>query len=476
MLFNSVGFPIFLAIVFSIYWLIGEGRIRAQNFLLLVASYVFYGWWDWRFLGLIFVSSLVDYLVGAAMEREDDAGRRKVLLVVSLCTNLGILGVFKYYDFFVDSMISLLTTAGLRVSVPSLRLILPVGISFYTFQTLSYTIDIYRKQIHAETNPFAFFAFVSFFPQLVAGPIERAARLLPQFTKPRGFDLQQAKDGLRQCLWGLFKKVVVADSVAVLVDHIFSQYYRFNGLTLAAGTVFFAIQIYCDFSGYSDIAIGTARLFGFKIMRNFAYPYFSRDIGEFWHRWHISLSSWFRDYLYIPLGGNRVGRLRRILNVLITFTVSGLWHGGNWTFVFWGLLNGLYYIPQMVMGWGEHATHTVAENRWLPNPREGIQLLGTFVLVNFAWIFFRAPSMSYAFSFIRQMFSHPFDLATVPMTNHVLLCSFVLGAEWVQREKQHGLQIADLAVPVRWAIYYGLIGLVLFFGQTNETPFIYFQF
>ena len=340
MLFNSLIFPIFLVAAFAIYWLLARAPLKVQNLFLIGASYLFYGWWDPRFLSLIFVSSLVDYVVGRVLAKETRPGRRKTLLTVSLLTNLGILGFFKYFNFFIDSFVELLALVGIEAHVTTLRIILPVGISFYTFQTLSYTIDIYRKKIDHTEDAIAFFAFVSFFPQLVAGPIERAASLLPQFLRKREFELDKAKDGMRQMLWGFFKKVVIADNVAGHVNTIFDGYHSYDGFTLFLGVFFFAIQIYCDFSGYSDIAIGVARLFGFSLMRNFAFPYFSRDIAEFWRRWHISLSTWFRDYVYIPLGGSRTAtRARHIANIIITFTVSGLWHGANWTFVIWGFLN-----------------------------------------------------------------------------------------------------------------------------------------
>jgi len=314
MLFNSIDFLLFLPTIFIIYWFISSFNLRIQNTLLLVASYIFYGWWDYRFLSLIFFSSIIDYCVGKRLYATEDSYKRKLLLIVSLSTNLGILGFFKYFGFFIESTVELLNSFGIQSNITSLEIILPVGISFYTFQTLSYSIDIYRKKIKPTDDAIAFFAFVSFFPQLVAGPIERAKNLLPQFTHKREFNLNLAKDGIRQMLWGFFKKVLIADNIAPQVEYIFSNYNAVSGIELVLGTFLFAIQIYCDFSGYSDIAIGVARLFGFRLMQNFAFPYFSRDIAEFWRRWHISLSTWFRDYVYIPLGGSRVGKSRRIIS------------------------------------------------------------------------------------------------------------------------------------------------------------------
>ncbi|MHC4941328.1 MAG: MBOAT family O-acyltransferase, partial [Planctomycetota bacterium] len=475
MLFNSLEFAAFLPIVYACYWLVRTDRVRTQNALLLVASYVFYGWWDWRFLALVFLSSAVDYAVGLALDRAEPLRRRKALLGASLCTNLGILGVFKYFDFFAASFADLLSTVGYQARPIDLGIILPVGISFYTFQTLSYTIDIYRRKIRATRDPIAFFAFVSFFPQLVAGPIERAGHLLPQFAQRRRFDTAQAKDGLRQMLWGLGKKVVVADNLAHAVDHIFGHYAELDGCVLALGTFYFAVQIYCDFSGYSDIAIGTARLFGFDLRRNFAFPYFSRDIGEFWRRWHISLSSWFRDYVYIPLGGSAHGRGRQAFNTLFVFTVSGFWHGANWTFLFWGLLNGLYYLPLMLGGRHKRYADTVAEGRLLPAAGDVVRMGGTFALVMLAWVFFRAESMTHAWSFLGHMFTH--DWLVVPRFAGLLpLCAGVFVVEWFQRTKEHGLDVAALPVAARWLAYYAGFAIIFVKGFVGHVPFIYFQF
>ena len=398
MAFNSLVFTVFLLIVFSFYWSLPRNSLGIRNAFLLIASYIFYGWWDWHFLGLIALNSTVDYVLGLALYQTESKGKRKFLLGISLTTNLGILGFFKYYDFFIDSAMGVLQAIGFQANFHTLAIILPVGISFYTFQTLSYTIDIYRGKIVPTQNAIAYFAFVSFFPQLVAGPIERASHLLPQFLQPKDFNLDKAKDGLRQILWGLFKKTVIADNLAPYVDKIYSNYEVYPGPMLLLGTVYFAVQIYCDFSGYSDMAIGTARLFGFDLKRNFAYPYFSRDIGEFWRRWHISLSTWFRDYVYIPLGGNRTKTtLQHFSNLMLTFTISGFWHGANWTFVIWGFLNGLYYLPPVLLrGPHKHQTEVVALGRFWPTPLEFLQICRTFILISFAWIFFRATSFSHA--------------------------------------------------------------------------------
>ncbi|MCB0836090.1 MAG: MBOAT family protein [Bacteroidetes bacterium] len=475
MLFNSVEFAIFLPVVFFLYWFVFNRNLRVQNFLLLVVSYVFYGWWDWRFLGLIVVSSFVDYYAGLALGKATDEKKRKLLLGVSLATNLGILGFFKYFNFFMDSLITSFNTIGVEMDAMTLQIILPVGISFYTFQTLSYSIDIYRKQLKPVEDMVGFFAFVSFFPQLVAGPIERASHLLPQFEKTRVFESDKAVDGVRQILWGLFKKVVIADNLAFHVNYIFSNYESLSASTLVMGAVFFAFQIYGDFSGYSDIAIGTARLFGFDLMKNFATPYFSRDIGEFWRRWHISLSTWFRDYVYIPLGGNRVSKGRQIWNSLVTFTVSGLWHGANWTFVIWGFLNGLYYVPSILLNTAKKRG-VIAQDTFFPNVKEFLQMVTTFTMVTFAWIFFRATDVTHAFDYISHIFS--MSLFEIPTGNRgpipYILSLIVI--EWFQRRKEHGLEMATAPRWVRPAFYTIVVMVILLYGFDDSESFIYFQF
>jgi D-alanyl-lipoteichoic acid acyltransferase DltB (MBOAT superfamily) len=479
MLFNSLTFLVFLPIVFVLYWLVQNRSLRLQNALLIAASYIFYGWWDYRFLSLIIISSLVDYLVGLALSREEQTHKRRLLLSVSVLTNLGILGFFKYFNFFIASFADILAALGLHVSMPALSIVLPVGISFYTFQTMSYTIDIYRREISATRDPISFFAFVSFFPQLVAGPIERAKSLLPQFEKRREFDLNTATDGLRQALWGMLKKVVIADNLAAHVDAIYGNWSSHDGLTLVIATFFFAIQIYCDFSGYSDIAIGVGRLFGFSLRRNFAFPYFSRDIGEFWRRWHISLSTWFRDYVFIPLGGNRVGQPRHIFNIVVTFVVSGLWHGANWTFVIWGLLHGLYYVGSMYTGSTSRHKAVVAEGHLFPRPTELLQLAFTFVLVLISWVFFRARSLSEVFGIFSHIGSSSFYNAGywhMQYASYIVMAAILLAVEWIQRNKQHALQIEHTSRAWRWAVYIVCTLTILILGNFGEVDFIYFQF
>ena len=479
MLFNSLDFALFLPIVFILYWFVTKKNLKAQNILIVVASYVFYGWWDYRFLSLILFSTLVDYAIGRALSTQEDTSKRKALLWTSILVNLGFLGFFKYYNFFLDNFVSAFSFFGQEINANSLNIILPVGISFYTFQTLSYSIDVYKRKLEPTKDIFAFAAFVSFFPQLVAGPIERATNLLPQFYTKRNFDYTKAVDGLRQILWGLFKKVVIADNCAQYANIIFNNSENYSGSTLVMGALFFTFQIYGDFSGYSDIAIGTSRLFGFNLKQNFAFPYFSRDIAEFWRRWHISLSTWFRDYLYIPLGGSRGSLSKKVRNVFIIFLVSGFWHGANWTFIIWGALNALYFLPILLTNNNRNHLDVVAKGSYLPSVKEALQMLLTFSLTVFAWIFFRAIDLEHALSYIGSMFSS--TLLSIPKVlpaKVMLLLVFFMTIEWIGREGQYGISKLGQKWkrPFRWAFYALIICMIGLFMQTKETPFIYFQF
>ncbi len=477
MLFNSLEFFIFLPIVFVLYWFVFGKNLKFQNFLIVIASYVFYGWWDWRFLSLIIFSSFVDYGIGVLLSKEIIPKKRKAWLWTSICINIGFLGFFKYYNFFVESFVASFTFFGAEISASTLNIILPVGISFYTFQTLSYTIDVYNKKLEPTKDLIAFLAFVSFFPQLVAGPIERATNLLPQFYVKRQFVYAKAVDGVRQVIWGLFKKVVIADNCAKYANIIFNNSDDYYGSTLLLGAFLFAFQIYCDFSGYSDIAIGISKFFGFNLMQNFAFPYFSRDIAEFWRRWHISLSTWFRDYIYIPLGGSRGSLKKKIRNVFIIFLVSGFWHGANWTFIIWGGLNALYFLPLLLAKKNRVNTDLVAENRLLPNFREVLQMLVTFFITLLAWVFFRANSVTHAFTYLKDMlngslFSRP---AIIPYTVLFFVMVFI-AIEWVGRHGQYALERIDqINRPLRWCLYLILIMLMFIFNG-EEQAFIYFQF
>ena len=468
MLFTSIEFFVFLPLVFALYWLLNRNT-RLQNLLVVVASYLFYGWWDWRFLLLIAFTSLCSYFSGLLI----CSGRwKKTAMWCNIVVNLAILGLFKYYDFFASEFAQMF---GMQPDSVTLHLVLPVGISFYTFQALSYSIDVYRGKLVPTRDVVAFFAYVSFFPQLVAGPIERATNLLPQFQQQRQFDYLMAVDGVRQMLWGFFKKVVVADNCAVYVDEIWNNVSGESSLNLIMAAGLFSIQIYCDFSGYSDIAIGCAKLFGIRLMRNFNVPYFSRDIAEFWRRWHISLTTWFRDYVYIPLGGSRVSKWKVVRNTFVIFLVSGFWHGANWTFLLWGAFHALLFLPLILLGKNRKYTDNVAEERLLPNVKELCQMLLTFVLAAFGWILFRSQSIGEAVSFIGGIFTGGFGEANFPMRTFCFV-ALLLVVEWVQRKREHGLDMTGVRSGVaRYACYLVTLVLIFVFGVFNET-FIYFQF
>ncbi|TYA56662.1 MBOAT family O-acyltransferase [Formosa maritima] len=478
MLFNSIDFAIFLPIVFVLYWLVVQKSLRLQNVLIVVASYVFYGWWDYRFLGLILFSTLIDYTIGILLQKTSIEKQRKALLWTSICVNIGLLGFFKYYNFFVDNFVEAFSFFGREIQPNTLNIILPVGISFYTFQTLSYTIDIYRRKLKPTKDPIAFAAFVSFFPQLVAGPIERASNLLPQFYKKRQFNYSNAVDGLRQILWGLFKKIVIADNCAQFANVIFDNYTEYSASTLWVGAIFFAFQIYGDFSGYSDIAIGTSRLFGFNLKQNFAVPYFSRDIAEFWRRWHISLSTWFRDYVYIPLGGSRGSKWSQVRNVFIIFIVSGFWHGANWTFMIWGVLNACYFLPLLIMKKNRMHTDVVAANSSLPTFKEIASIGLTFGLTLIAWVFFRSDTVVQAFDYVLRMFQWTFFSVPESRPRYlIILLMLFITVEWFGRRQLFAIEKLWLSYPrwVRLTIYYVIVITIFIFGG-KEQEFIYFQF
>ena len=502
MLFNSIQFALFLPIVFLFYWFVfdrfiskSKWQLRLQNAFVVVASYIFYGWWDWRFLLLIAFTSFCSWGSGMLMQRVENQQigmnltegggklleinmlqrRKKLITTANIVLNLLILAIFKYYDFFVTEFAQLfhISTDGLL-----LKVILPVGISFYTFQALSYSIDVYRGKIEPTKDIIAFFAFISFFPQLVAGPIERATNLLPQFLKKREFNYDTAVDGMRQILWGLFKKIVVADNCAVYVDEVFKTYTDQSGSTLLLAAIFFTFQIYGDFSGYSDIAIGTAKLFGIKLMRNFNVPYFSRDIAEFWRRWHISLTTWFRDYVYIPLGGSRVSKAKVVRNTFIIFLLSGFWHGANWTFIAWGAYHAILFLPLILTGKNRKYTNQVAEGRLLPTLKETGQMLLTFFLAVFGWIIFRAESIGMAWEYVCGMCNTSLFTAPEAKGNSALIMNILvlLVVEWLQRNNLYALDLSAINKGfVRWFFYFGVLFLLFAFGG-NATNFIYFQF
>jgi D-alanyl-lipoteichoic acid acyltransferase DltB (MBOAT superfamily) len=473
MLFNSITFAVFLVIVFILYWAMKNKPLVYQNVLLLTAGYVFYGWWDWRFLSLIFFTSTIDFLIGSGLGKTEKRSNRKLLLVTSIILNIGLLFFFKYYNFFVDSWISLMSSFGLQAHRSTLRIILPVGLSFYTFQSIAYVIDVYRKQIKPESNYISFLAFVSFFPQLVAGPISRASQLLPQFSRKRVFVYQDAVAGMRHILWGFFKKCVIADRLAYTVDLVYSDPGAYHGWAVVIATFFFALQIYCDFSGYSDIALGTARLFGFYIMENFRTPYFSTSFREFWQRWHISLSQWFRDYLYIPLGGSRVNTPRWIFNLMITFILSGFWHGANYTFLIWGFLHGIFLTA-------ESLAKKSFSFSFIP---KAVKMLIVFASVTFAWIFFRSASLADALQIISNIFQtdNGFILKTLFRSADEMrftVYSLVLFVILETALRDGRMNLSGVYKPwLRWSVYYLISFWIIFFGEFQFAPvFIYFQF
>lgn len=476
MLFNSLSFAIFFPIVFFIYWLLHK-NLKAQNILLAIASCYFYACWDWRFLFLLMFSIGLDYFSGIKIENSKSNREAKFWLTLSILINLGFLGFFKYYNFFAESLADFLDGLGFKVNVWLLNVILPVGISFYTFHGLSYVIDIYKKRIKAERNFIDYSLFVSFFPLLVAGPIERATHLLPQIKNNREFSYPNMIIGLRQILWGLFKKIVIADQCAVYVNEIFSMHQGLYGSTLLVGAILFSFQIYGDFSGYSDIALGTARMMGFDLLKNFNYPYFSRDIAEFWRRWHISLSSWFRDYMYIPLGGSKGGNWVRIRNTFIIFLVSGFWHGASWTFIIWGGLNALFILPSIIFKTNRVNLDVVAANSLYPSVKELFQMVLTFGLTTFAWIFFRSESVSEAILYIRRILS--VTLTKLPQKDIAWLIPIIIAfvtIEWIGRKNNFAIEKLNIKSKIiRWAFYYVIVAFVIYFSG-GEEAFIYFQF
>ena len=484
MLFNSVSFAIFLPIVFILYWFGAKGNLRLQNIILLISSYFFYACWDWRFLFLLVFSILLDFFTGIKIHEASSQRKKALWLSLSIGINLGFLGIFKYYNFFAESFANGLSLLGFKANLGTLNVILPVGISFYTFHGLSYVIDLYKNKIKPERDFINYSLFVSFFPLLVAGPIERATHLLPQVIKNRTFDYSNAVNGLRQILWGLFKKIVIADNCAEYANMIFNNSAHYSGSTLVLGALFFTFQIYADFSGYSDIAIGTAHLFGIDLLRNFAFPYFSRDIAEFWRRWHISLSSWFRDYLYIPLGGSKGGTWMKVRNTFIIFVVSGFWHGANWTFIVWGALNALYFLPLLLSNKNRNHLDIVAQGRYLPSLKEIFNIALTFSLTVMAWIFFRARDIPHALQYIKgifhsTIFSRPDLELSLPLVSTVAFLGIFIIVEWINREKQFALAFMETnsfkLSLYRKAVYVILIFSIFTFGG-GEQAFIYFQF
>ena len=491
MLFNSLEFLIFLPIVFCLYWFVFQKNLKVQNSLLLMSSYVFYGWWDYRFLSLIFLSTVVDYFVGLKIHDSNDKKTKKSFLWISILFNLGLLGFFKYFNFFIDSWIDLLGAIGYeQKSTWTLNVILPVGISFYTFQTMSYSLDIYHGKLKPTKDFISFASFVSFFPQLVAGPIERASNLLPQILTNRIFKYEQGVQGLRVILYGMFKKVVIADSLAWRVDYVFNDYQNMDGGILLLGLIYFSFQIYCDFSGYSDIAIGTSKLFGFELMSNFRFPYFSRNIEEYWNRWHISLSSWFRDYIYIPLF-SRINdddiidetinyKIKGILFTVLTFLVSGLWHGANWTFVIWGFIHSLLYLPLFIFGSNNYGSDKIWDGKFLPSFNEFIKMVFTYFSVLITWVFFRSESVNDAIFYLWKITS----TLQMPSSNRggIIFIIIILIFDWLFKKNERNpiafnyFDDKKYNKVFNYLVYYVLFVAVVFSFNFNKTEFIYFQF
>ncbi|MFP9100012.1 MBOAT family O-acyltransferase [Flavobacterium sp. RHBU_24] len=481
MLFNSLQFAVFFVIVFALYWLAGTRRLWLQNTLLVVASYYFYCSWNWRFGLLLAFSTLLDFYSARAIAAS--VRHKKAWLYTAITINLGLLAFFKYYNFFISSAAQLLESFGFNANVYLLSVVLPVGISFYTFHGLSYVIDVYKGRISPTANIVNYSLFVSFFPLLVAGPIERATHLLPQIQKPRAFDYPLAIIGMRQVLWGLFKKMVIADNCAYFVNHIFANYQYQPASNLVFGAFLFSFQIYGDFSGYTDIASGVSKLLGFNLLKNFNYPYFSRDIAEFWRRWHISLTSWFKDYVYIPLGGSRGSRFQTVRNVFIIFLVSGLWHGANFTFIAWGLLHAVYFLPLLLAGTNRKNTAIAAQGKIIPSFKEFINIVVTFSLVTIGWIFFRSATLPHAIGYCRRLFSPTlfsipqFDNKPYALTVLLLVVAFIT-AEWLGRESDFAIEKTAVTWPrpLRWLFYCIMVFLLILFMSFSEVPFIYFQF
>lgn len=486
MLFNSLEFLVFLPIVFFLYWFLFARNLKIQNALVLCASYFFYGWWSWKFMGLLMLSTLLDFFYGFGVASKNQRNA-KLFLWLSVINNLGILAIFKYYNFFVFQLQHGLESIGIQSSPLFLEVALPVGISFYTFHGMSYVFDIYRGNQKPISSFIDYAVFVSFFPLLVAGPIERANHLLPQVQKSRQFNLDQAIIGCRLILWGIFKKVVIADNSAYFANQIFNSYEIYNGSAMALGVLFFTIQIYGDFSGYSDIALGTAKLFGFDLLINFRFPYFSRDLGEFWKRWHISLSSWFRDYLYIPLGGSKEGKLKAVRNTFIIFLVSGFWHGASWNFIVWGFAHACGFIPLLLFNRSrKNTTNSIAQNSFFPSPRELFGLISTFLFVMFCWIFFRAPDLSSSLGIVKTIFSPTFfNFPNLKLDNpdllklvHLVVSVIVLVVfEWISRKTDSSVSFFEhfKLRSVRWMIYICLVIFVIYF-KGEPVEFIYFAF
>jgi alginate O-acetyltransferase complex protein AlgI len=479
MIFNSVTFLVFFTTFFLLYWLLANRNIKLQNILLLIGSYIFYGWADWRFLSLIIAVSLINFCLGRSIEKSSNPKIRQLLLYIGLIQGIGGLAFFKYYNFFVTSINDSFQILSIHINLQTLNLIVPIGISFFTFRTISYLLDISKGKIVAAKDWLVFFNYVSFFPSLLAGPIDKAKLLVPQLEQKRAFDYSKSVDGLRQILWGLFKKVAIADYCAPITDNIFENYQTLHGSALVLGAFLYTFQIYTDFSGYSDMAIGFARLLGFTITKNFAFPLFSQNIAEFWRKWHISLTSWLTEYVFTPLSitFRDLGKFGLILAIVINFTIIGIWHGPNWTYILFGFLHGCYYIPLILKG-TMNKKKVIAKDKLLPNLNELSNMLMTFTLVMFTFILFRSNSIGHALSYYSKIFNWSlFSLPEVSAVTGILLIIILVSIEWIGRDRNYAIEnlFNIKRKAYRWSFYL-ILSLIIFLFQGKQQAFIYFQF
>ncbi len=484
MAFTSAIFFIFFTLFFLLYWLVFKKNLLIQNLFILLGSYLFYAWWDWRFLSILIVASFVNYILGIYIEKATNSKHRKILLWIGLLQGIGMLGIFKYFNFFITSFNNAVSNLGLNINLQTFNLIIPLGISYYTFKMISYLLDVDKTKIKAATNWVAFFTYVVFFPCLLAGPIDKARTFMPQLEKKREFDYDTTVDGMRQVLWGLFKKLVIADNCAVIVNEIFGNYQQLPGKTLLAGAFFYTLQMYADFSGYSDMAIGFSHMLGFNVTKNFNFPFFSRNIAEFWRKWHISLTAWLTEYVFTPLSiaFRDWGNAGLILAIVINFTIIGIWHGANWTYVAFGFLHGCYFIPLILMGTINRKRKSIKDG-WRNFLTGLVNIFTTFILVMLTFVIFRADNINQAIDYYKRLFTLSLFVSprTLPLDSYhpfiaLFFITLMLMVEWIQRHKEHGLQIDIKRRLYRWTIYAVIIFLIGMFMQTSETPFIYFKF
>lgn len=481
MVFNSLDFVVFITPVFLLYWLIFSKSSVYQNFFLLLVSLFFYAWADWRFLILLVASTLINFYLGLKIHRTPEDRKKNIFLYIGLIFNIGLLLYFKYFNFFYEGFFEILNVFGAESSYSTLEILLPLGISFFTFQTLGYLTDVYNEEIDPSENLLEFSVFITFFPKILSGPIERAASFIPQIQEKRNLSYDVSVDGLRQILWGLFAKIVIAENCAVIVNPIFNNYENEPGSTLLVGTFFYAIQLYADFSGYSNMAIGVSKLFGIQLMRNFSTPFFSTNISDFWRKWHISLTTWMMDYVFTPLSFTLRKHQKKglIFSIITTFILVGFWHGANWTFVIYGLLHGIYFIPLVFSG-KMNSSEIVAKGKLLPSIKEVFKMGSLFLLIMLTDVFFRVDNVAMGFDYIKRIFSlNIISFPSIIVASTTIITSILIGffilIEWCNREKKHDFEIHNYNIYLRWGFYIFIFSLILFFGKSSET-FIYFQF